>query len=320
MDTVKVDRDKWVGGSSIPTILNVNKFKTRYELLLEMAHIVENKFTGNAYTEYGNEMEPIIRDHINKILETNFVPDVAYKQPYRGNCDGIFEDSILEIKTSSNPDWYAYELQTQLYMDMFNCTKGVIAVYERPTNFSIVFDETRLTIKFIERDEDMLREIHQSVDEFLKDLERMKEAFIFGEVLTELDLADSNELTTLSAELVSLETQLVNMKAIEKRIKELKTELKEQMEINELKSFQTPSGIKVTLVNDKPDEQIEVFDQGLFEEKYPAIVNECTVMKPVIEWDSVQAFATDEQLKECSVQQIKKGRKGYVKITLPKGK
>ena len=66
MQNVKVDRDKYIGGSDIPIIMGISQFKTRFELLLEKAGLKENTFDGNEYTEYGNIMEPKIRDYINK--------------------------------------------------------------------------------------------------------------------------------------------------------------------------------------------------------------------------------------------------------------
>ena len=60
-DTVKQDRDKYIGGSDIPAIMGISQFKTRYQLLREKAGLEQDTFTGNKYTEYGNIMEPKIR-------------------------------------------------------------------------------------------------------------------------------------------------------------------------------------------------------------------------------------------------------------------
>ena len=66
MQAVTVDRDKYIGGSDIPIIMGISSFKTRFDLLLEKAGIKENDFAGNKYTEYGNVMEPKIRNFINE--------------------------------------------------------------------------------------------------------------------------------------------------------------------------------------------------------------------------------------------------------------
>lgn len=57
MQQVTIDRNKYIGGSDIPIIMGISKFKKRFDLLLEKAELKENDFTGNAYTEYGNVME-----------------------------------------------------------------------------------------------------------------------------------------------------------------------------------------------------------------------------------------------------------------------
>ena len=36
-ETVKQDRDKYIGGSDIPVIMNLSPFKSRFDLLLEKA-------------------------------------------------------------------------------------------------------------------------------------------------------------------------------------------------------------------------------------------------------------------------------------------
>ena len=63
MQDVTKDRSKYIGGSDIPAIMGISHFKTRFDLLLEKAQLQENQFDGNSYTEYGNELEPKIRDY-----------------------------------------------------------------------------------------------------------------------------------------------------------------------------------------------------------------------------------------------------------------
>ena len=62
-ETVKKDREKYIGGSDIPIIMNLSPFKSRYDLLLEKAGYKEDTFSGNIFTEYGNIMEEKIREH-----------------------------------------------------------------------------------------------------------------------------------------------------------------------------------------------------------------------------------------------------------------
>ena len=72
MQAVRENREKYIGGSDIPIIMGLSQFKSRFDLLLEKAELKENNFDGNEYTDYGNILEPKIREHINRFYETNF--------------------------------------------------------------------------------------------------------------------------------------------------------------------------------------------------------------------------------------------------------
>ena len=48
--SVKQDRDKFIGGSDIPIIMELSPFKSRYDLLLEKAGLKDDTFSGNIYT------------------------------------------------------------------------------------------------------------------------------------------------------------------------------------------------------------------------------------------------------------------------------
>ena len=103
MDTVRDERWRYIGGSDIAAIMGISPFKTRFQLLQEKARIVEPDFKGNEYTEYGNVMEPLIRDYVNETLNRNFSPDVLIDGDFRFNFDGLDKKhkEILEIKTTS---------------------------------------------------------------------------------------------------------------------------------------------------------------------------------------------------------------------------
>ena len=77
MQAVTVDREKYIGGSDIPIIMEISPFKTRFDLLLEKAQLKENTFLGNEYTEFGNELEAKIRNYINiqKLSKKPYVED-----------------------------------------------------------------------------------------------------------------------------------------------------------------------------------------------------------------------------------------------------
>ena len=182
MQDVRIDRNKYIGGSDIPTIMNIRPFKKRFDLLLETADLLENEFEGNIYTEYGNILEPKIRDYINKIKNTNYIEYKKIDGNIRCHLDGFNEVSVLEIKTTSQirkkvSSYKKYLVQLLFYMQTMKVDKGLLAVYERPRDFCEEFHEERLQVFDIDiKDyEELLKDINAAVKRFIKDLEKVKE-------------------------------------------------------------------------------------------------------------------------------------------------
>ena len=296
MQAVTVDREKYIGGSDIPIIMGISPFKTRFDLLLEKAGIKDNDFTGNEYTEYGNVLEPQIRDYINKKYNLGFEEYKKINGDIRVHLDGFNNASVLEIKTTSQihnsiDEYKVYLVQLLFYMQEVNADFGRLAVYERPDDFNEEFNENRLTqyTICITDYKELLDQINKAVDQFRIDLEKVKaNPFITEEELMPIDL------TELSNKIVALETRLAEYKALEQEQKELKAQLKSAMENNGVKSWETPNGVKITLVLDAPDKVVRKFNEQLFKENNLDL------------WD------------EYSEETIQKGKSGYVKITLPK--
>lgn len=298
MQNVTVDRDKYIGGSDIPIIMGISTFKTRFELLLEKAGLRENTFDGNEYTEYGNIMEPKIRSYINSqgLSKKNYVEDKKIIDDIRCHVDGFNGETVLEIKTTSQihdnlDDYKTYLVQLLFYMQYMSVSKGLLAVYERPDDFSEEFDENRLTTYYISIDnyKELLEQINKAVDQFRIDLVKVKEnPFITEEELLPVDL------TEISNKLVTVENQLKQYDAIIKQQKELKLQLKNAMEKNNIKGWETPNGVKITLVADGEDKIVKKFNEQLFKENNLDL------------WD------------EYSEEVIQKGKAGFVRITLPK--
>ncbi len=296
MQAVTIDRDKYIGGSDIPIIMNLSPFKTRFDLLLEKAGLKEDDFTGNEYTEYGNVLEPKIRDYINKKYNLGFEEYKKINGDIRVHLDGFNNASVLEIKTTSQihnsiDEYKVYLVQLLFYMQEVNADFGRLAVYERPNDFNEEFDENRLTqyTICITDYKDLLEQINKAVDQFRIDLVKVKEnPFITEEELLPVDL------TELSNKVVALENQLAEMKKIEAQAKDLKTQLKAAMENNNIKKWETPNGVKITLVADGEDKIVRKFNEKLFKDNNLDL------------WD------------EYNEEVVQKGKNGYVKITLPK--
>lgn len=294
--SVKEDRERYIGGSDSPIILGISPYKTRYELLLEKAGLKEDDFEGNIYTEYGNVMEEKIRSYINEKYDTAFVEGKHIEGDIRCHTDGENKDYILEIKTTSEiyenvDDYKAYLVQLLFYMYHTRRHLGMLAVYERPEDFNEEFEKERLHIYSIKIEdyEELIYKINNAVDQFIIDLQKLKE----NPFLTEEDLLPI-DLTKISYEIIALENKLKEYKKIEQEQKELKEQLKKAMEEKGIKSWQTPNGAKITLVEDGKDKEVMKFNEKKFMEENQDIYNKYLESK------------------------IQKGKNGYVLITLPK--
>ena len=296
MDTVRDERWRYIGGSDIAAIMGISPFKTRFQLLQEKARIVEPDFKGNEYTEYGNKLEPLIRDYVNETLHRNFAPDVLINGDFRFNFDGLDKEhnEILEVKTTSQiheklDDYKTYLVQLLPYMRSVGAEKGYLAVYERPEDFNETFNPLQLTIYevLIGDYSDLLEEIDKEVDRFKRDLEKLRN----NPFLTEEDL-QPKEVVEYAEKVILLEQKLQNMKMLEGELKSAKAELKRLMQENGIKKWVTPSGTKVTLVPDGEDTVVSAFNEKKFKEENPKMYSKYTEEK------------------------IKPGRAGYVRITL----
>ena len=299
---VTIDRNLYVGGSDISTIMGISSFKTRWELLLEMAGLKERDFTGNKYTLYGQKIEPQIRAYINELYNTNFEPNRIIKGNFRGHTDGFNGVCVLEIKSTSHiyktvDEYKHYLVQLLKYMQENEVEKGILAVYERPSDFDTEFNPFSLYIYEIDIKQYklLLEEINAEIDRFLQDLERLKQ----NPLLSEQDF-QPNELVTLSNKVLTFEKRLEDFKVLEQEYKKAKQSLFEAMQKHEVKSWETPNGTKITRVDGTAGsvENVTEFDTDLFKSEHSELY--------------------EKYLK--TVEKKKAGRSGYVKITLPKEK
>ena len=311
-ESVSQDRDKFIGGSDIPIIMELSPFKSRFDLLLEKAGYKKNDFEGNVFTEYGNTMESKIREHVNSELISTFVegkhimdvPKDWNEHPngmrIRCHTDGEIDDAILEIKTTSQvfdslDDYQIYLVQILFYMAMTGKETGLLAVYKRPDDMDETFNADNLQIWEIHMTDHhaLLDDIKNAVSRFLDDLQKVKS----NPFITEDELLPA-EIPEITKRIIAFEQQVSRMKELEKKIKDEKDRLKTAMERAGVKKWETPNGYKITLIPDSDDkvEQEESFNAEKFMAEHPELVEQYTETKAV----------------------IKKGKKGFVRITAPK--
>lgn len=298
MQNVKEDRWKYIGGSDIPIIMElVNYEKDRWKLLQEKARLWEDDFQGNQYTEYGNILEEPIREYVNWMFDSEFVEAKKIQGLFRYHADGFDKKkrSLLEVKTTGDSfqsvDKYKkYLVQLLFGMEKFDTPSGVLAVYTRPADMDINFDSSRLTVFPIDiaNYQALCKEISEAVNEFVIDLNYLKE----NPDCKEQDLPSRKDLVPIATKVELLEQSISQYKQLEAEYKAMKEKLKAAMEANGVKTWTLESGTKFTLTPDGSDKIVPLFDE--------------------------EAFKADEpKLYEKYVKEVtKKGRKGYVTITL----
>ena len=295
-DTVTKDREKFIGGSDLAGIMGLSPFIDRWTLLQQKAGLKERDFFGNEYTRYGDELEPIVRDYINEKYCRDFEPAVKIDGDLRGNCDGIDEGGLLEIKTTSHVydtlDGYkGYLVQILFYMKIFNVQHAMLAVYHRNEDFSTDFDPSRLQVIPIDIKDhlDTMEEVEQAIEMFRKDLAELRE----NPLLCEEDFMP-NEIVEVTSKIIELENQLAAYKQMEAELKEFKSKLKVAMEEYGIKTWRLYDNTKITLVPDGEDKEVEEIDIKALQKDHPELFGEGS---------------------KYVKRKLKKGRSGFVRIT-----
>lgn len=298
---VTVDRHKYIGGSDLPTILGLNlKYnKSPYELALEKARIIPNKFKGNEFTKYGTVMEPLIRDFINSKYNANYREDTVIdsKRGYRGNTDGIDREMdipIIEIKTFSGElDVDYYTPQCQFYMETFDQPACRLVGYERPDNFytgidfelenadsyfNFEFDPSRIVEYVLYRDRDEWCKIENRITAFKNGVGYLIENKNdydengFNQLFYGTDIISTlNKLDLIGA-------KLEQQKSIETEFKNLKDRLYSLFDENGIKSIDT--GVhKFTRIAPTSYDAISI-DVTTLEKEHPDIYQAYKIVKP----------------------------------------
>lgn len=238
-------RTQYVGGSDVPVILGLSKYKTQFELAKEKAGIVQPDKSSNPYIQFGNKMEPLIRDYINTMNSLNFHPDTFINKDdmIRSNVDGIDLENkmLLEIKThGANPTERVYEAQMQLYFHQTDCDYGWLAMYHRPKNFDLEFDRKNLVIKEIERDQGYIEKILDSIETLWIRVEYLKEK---TDMTEQEYYSIGNDIDKLVARVERFELQMLEFeekaKLIKAQQKDFREQLYQKMEENDIKKIDT---------------------------------------------------------------------------------
>lgn len=145
-DEQKEQRKLGIGGSDMPIILGLSSYKTPYQLYLEKKGIISSGDVLSPVQEWGNLLEPVIRDKFAKKNEVTIdLPDTLihpFHDFMRANIDGYIVEwkAILEVKSATQfmaYEWgedgsdyipIAYLVQVAHYCSVMNANEAYIAV------------------------------------------------------------------------------------------------------------------------------------------------------------------------------------------------
>lgn len=172
-ETKRVLSGEYLGASEVNIIIN-QRNRSAYNLAQEKVGIIERKEVDNIYTRYGQAMEPLIINDIEK-LGYQFMTEKKRCHEYKlsGVVDGIDHRKriILEVKTFTNqPDMESYINQIHVYFHIWKMDKAILALYQRSDHF----DANNIELYNIDKDSARLDMILNKVIEFWRKCEILK--------------------------------------------------------------------------------------------------------------------------------------------------
>jgi putative phage-type endonuclease len=232
------EKQKGIGGSDVATILGLNPYKTAFTLWLEKTGQIEPpNLSGNQAIEWGNILEPVIREKFAKetgfeVLENHWVMQHELHDFMVANIDGEVIDpqfkgerGVLEIKTAGErmkDQWtdgppHHYMLQIQHYLAVLDYSYAYVAVLISGQTFKYFL---------IERDDYVIHQIIQAENEFMEMVERNIAPEISGhradtEYLADAFPEDNGEIGELDE---TLEAFALRYSTVQKQIKALQEE------------------------------------------------------------------------------------------------
>jgi putative phage-type endonuclease len=276
------EKQKGIGGSDVATILGLNPYKTPFTLWLEKTGQIEPPTLNNEYIEWGNLLEPVIREKFAKetgfeVYENHWVMLHDTHDFMVANVDGEVinstgEKGILEIKTAGErmrDQWengppHHYMLQLQHYLAVCDYSYGYIAVLIGGNTFKYYL---------VERDDYVIDNLIQAEIEFMKMIETNTPPEISGHQADSNYLADTfpednGEIGELNK---ALEIHALHYLSLQKQIKNLQeqADLLKNLIKSEMKDFRILKS-SAAIVNMPTIKKVS-FNTKQFEKDYPEL-------------------------------------------------
>lgn len=152
VDEWRENRKKFIGGSDIAGVLGASPWATPFSVWCSKFGF-EKKDTKSM--KYGREMESELRETLQGIIGEKIQTsnEIYYRGVHSASLDGFTESAGIEIKTTSDPEWWKvpiyYQYQIQQYM--YVCGFDRFIVYAKGRGWDSLFE--------IERNQQMIDEI-----------------------------------------------------------------------------------------------------------------------------------------------------------------
>jgi putative phage-type endonuclease len=279
---------KGIGGSEVATILGLNPYKSKFVLWLEKTEQVARAEVNNQFVEWGNILEPVIRDKFSRttgfeVWENPWVMCHDEHDFMVANIDGEVLDpnlegkGILEIKTTrefNKKDWefgvpVHYLAQVQHYL-------AVMGTDYKYAYVAVLIGGNDYKHYLVERDDYIIDKIIRAEMEFMRMVEERISPEIGGSksesdwLLSQYPLALDIE-GELSSGLELLALEYKTLAEEEKRIKAELDKIKNtiRLEAQDFKYLKS-NKVKITM----PTIRKVLFDSKRFAEEKPDLYDE----------------------------------------------
>lgn len=272
-----------IGGSDIATILGVNPYKSNFTLWLEKTGQKPHDVIENSAIEWGNILEPVIRDKFKretgfKTFRNNFVLQHDSLDWMVANLDGEVIDpsqngrGVLEIKTTNERNkklWEEgcpiyYMAQVQWYLAITGYSYGYIAVLIGGSTFKyfLIERDDYLIDHMISRGLEFMNHVENNITPEIggskSESEWLSQAF--PEAIEE-ELTIPPTIEDLASEYLELSGQV---KELQSRCDEIKNKIK-----LEGKEFKTLRGSRLRI--NMPTIKKKLFDSKQFRTDHPQL-------------------------------------------------
>lgn len=233
------DRHLYIGGSDFGSVLDINPYKRRIELVLEKAQVVQNSFDGNAATRRGEKLE----SHVIELFEQEthlqvYAQQAEYSRSADSDCmklvchvDGMVDidgkPCVFEAKTTDAkgsvwndgiPDYYVAQLEFNMFLANTDTAYIAVAYCEGNTVERFEYHEHKRQMT----DDDILSECRR----FSQDVSHYKEMGVIDSGQTRTADIDGDKVERYQQLLTLIQEQKSALVPLENEKKQIESYFK----------------------------------------------------------------------------------------------